>query len=209
MFDKRLWTMGAVATLSVLLASCATVAGGTSQDIVVETDPPGAACTVARGTEGAIGSVASTPGKLTVKRRKEALQVTCTRAGYDQTAEIVDSKLRGATIGNIILLGGLLGVAVDAASGANNDYPDSVLVIMTPASFPTAAFRDEHFTKLANRIRETSAKEIKTIQDRCSSSQREMCQLDIQRIEETRDKAIAGVEQKRSAAKVAEAVPSR
>jgi len=208
MFEKRLWTMGAMAALSALLASCATVAGGTSQDIVVESDPPGAACTVARGAEGAIGSVASTPGKLTVKRRKEALQVTCTRAGYDQTAEVVDSKLRGATLGNI-LLGGLIGAAVDASSGANNDYPDNVLVIMTPASFPTAASRDEHFTKLANRIRETSAKEIKTIQDRCSSSQREMCQLDIQRIEEARDKAVAGVEQKRTAAKVAEAVPSR
>ena len=184
------------------------MAGGTSQDIVVESDPPGAACIVARGAEGAIGSVASTPGKLTVRRRKEALQVTCTRAGYDQTAEVVDSKLRGATLGNI-LLGGLIGAAVDASSGANNDYPDNVLVIMTPASFPTAAFRDEHFTKLANRIKETSAKEIKTIQDRCSSSQREMCQLDIQRIEEARDKAIAGVEQKRTAAKVAEVAPSR
>jgi hypothetical protein len=136
------------------------------------------------------------------------VQITCTRDGYEPTTEIVDSKFSGATVGNV-LLGGLIGIAVDAASGANNNYPERILIVMTPESFPDAVARDEHFTKVTDRIKESAAREVKTIQDRCSSTQRELCQIDVKRIEDARDRALAGIEQKRAAAKVAGAVSSR
>jgi len=205
---KELRAAGAAAALLVLLASCATVVGGTSQDIAVDTDPQGASCAFTRGNEGALGTVAQTPGKFAVQRRKEALQITCSRDGYAPTTEIVESKFSGATVGNA-LFGGLIGIAVDAASGANNDYPERIIIVMTPGSFPDAAARDEHFTKVAERIKESTAKEIKTIQGRCTSTQRELCQIDVKRIEDARDRALAGIEQKKAVAKVATAVSSR
>ncbi len=162
---------------------------------------------VARGNEGTIGTV-QTPGKLTVQRRKDALQITCTRPGFDATTEIVASKIRGATLGNA-LLGGLIGVAIDASSGANNDYPEQIAIVLTPESFVNADARDAHFSKITDRIKQAASQEIKVIQDRCNSGQRELCQLDIKRIGEVRDEALARVEQRRTTAKTAEARPYR
>lgn len=197
-----------VAALPLLLVSCATVLEGTSQDIAVDTDPQGANCTFTRGAEGTIGTVAQTPGKLTVQRRKEAMQVTCTRDGHEAATEVVASAFSGATIGNV-LLGGLIGIAVDASSGANNRYPERLTVVMTPSSFPDAAARDEHFAKAAERIKEAAAKEIKSVMDRCNSSKRELCQIDVRRIEEARDKALESIEQKRAAAKIVAVLPQQ
>lgn len=52
-------------------------------------------------------------------------------------------------MGNI-LLGGLVGAAIDAASGANNKYPERVMVILTPASFPSDEARDARDKALAD-----------------------------------------------------------
>lgn len=200
MIGKALRTAGLWAGLTVVLASCATIVGGTSQNIAVDSEPQGARCSFQRGNEGAIGTIGQTPGKLTVERRKEDLQVTCTRDGYEPTAEIVASKFSVATVGNA-LFGGLIGVAIDASSGANNDYPERLIVVMTPVSSLDATARDEYFAMAADHIREFSAKEIKTIQGRCSSTQRELCQIDIKKIEDARDRALASIERRRTPAK--------
>jgi hypothetical protein len=205
MVGRRLRAAGAAAALPLLLASCATVIAGTTQEIAIETDPSGASCGFTRGNEGAVVSV-QTPGKVTVQRRKEVMQVTCTRDGYEPATETVESTYNGATVGNV-LLGGLIGVAVDAASGANNSYPDRIMIVMTPSSFPDAASRDAYFEKAAERIRQTAASTIKTIRDQCSSSRREFCQIDVNRVEEARDRALVSIEQKRAAARIAQARP--
>jgi hypothetical protein len=181
---------------------------GTSQELAVETDPPGASCTFARGADGAVGAVSQTPGKLSVQRRKEDLQVTCTRDGYETVTETVTSSFTGATVGNVIL-GGLVGVAIDASSGANNRYPEKVIVVMAPSSLADAAAQNEYLAKAAERLKESTDKEIKTIRDSCSSTQREFCQIDIQRIEGARDRALASIERGRAAAKIASTAPSR
>ena len=53
------------------------------------------------------------------------LNVTCTKEGYQPATVAASSKFTGATFGNVIA-GGFVGVAVDAASGANNRYPSEV-----------------------------------------------------------------------------------
>ena len=60
--------------LSVALCGCATIFEGTSQSISVVTNPTGATCVFER--EGkAIGSVASTPGPLVIKKSKYDITV--------------------------------------------------------------------------------------------------------------------------------------
>ena len=44
------------------------------------------------------------------------------------------------TFGNI-LFGGIIGIAVDAASGAMHQYPDSVTITLIPDEFATAEAR--------------------------------------------------------------------
>jgi hypothetical protein len=90
---------------------------GTDQSIAVATDPPGASCSIDRnGTH--VGQVNPTPGSIHLDRSKDDLTFTCNSSGYQEAKLSQSPHFTGATFGNI-LIGGLVGVAVDAATGAN------------------------------------------------------------------------------------------
>ncbi len=191
--------------LGLSAGACATIVGGTTQEVLVQSEPSGAGCAIDRNG-ASIGVVASTPGKVILSRSKETAIVSCSKDGYEKSQEALVSSFTGATLGNI-LVGGLVGVAVDAASGANNKYPERVTVVLTPASFPDAAARDAHFAGIRNRIESGADAEIKTINERCGGTGRELCNIEIQQIRAARDKALSALEQRRQAAKI-EAVAS-
>lgn len=181
-------------------AACATVVGGTTQEVYVDTEPKGATCTVNRqGT--AIGFIKPTPGKTTLSRSKETVTLACNLEGYEQSNEVLVSSFTGATVGNI-LLGGLVGVAIDAASGANNKYPERVMVILTPATFPNDEARDAHYAGIRQRIEAGAKAEIDLVNTRCSSTNRELCTIEAKQIADARDKALADLDKRRLAAKV-------
>ncbi|MDP1750715.1 MAG: hypothetical protein Q8L22_14760 [Reyranella sp.] len=187
--------------LALAGSACATVVGGTTQEVFIESEPTGAACKVDR-LGANVGVVNPTPGRVNVSRSKETMIVSCNRDGYEQSNEVLVSSFTGATVGNI-LLGGVVGIVVDAASGANNKYPDRIMVVLTPASFPNDAARDAHFAGIRTRLEEGSAAEIKLIQSRCSSTNREICTIEVKQLTDARDKALADLDRKRLAAKVA------
>lgn len=186
--------------LALACSACATVVGGTTQDVYIESEPTGATCKVDR-LGVTVGMVYPTPGRLGVSRSKETMVVSCTREGYEQSNEIVAASFTGATLGNLIL-GGVVGVIVDASSGANNKYPERILVVLTPSSFPSDDARDAHFAGIKTRIEEGTAAEIKLVNSRCSSTNRELCTIEAKQIADARDKALADLDRKRLAAKV-------
>ena len=126
--------------LAVALAGCSSILEGTSQEIVVNTNPSAADCGFYRN--GAkIGEVASTPGTALIKKTKYDLTVLCVKQGYQQTTYLNHSGVAGATFGNI-LLGGGVGWAIDSASGADNKYDSPVNLTLLPEQVtpaPTAA----------------------------------------------------------------------
>jgi len=200
---RVLAAFGRLALLCVLTgaaSACATVVGGTTQDVFIETEPPGAECRLDR-LGANIGMVKPTPGRVNVSRSKELVVVNCTLDRYEQANDVLSSKLTGATIGNI-LLGGLVGIVVDAASGANNKYPERVTIVMTPLAFSNAAARDAHFDAVKKRISDATSAELKHIRDTCNSNNRELCRESEKPIVEARDKAYVEIERKRLAAKI-------
>jgi hypothetical protein len=116
--------------LSLLLPGCATIFEGTSQSVTISTDPAGADCSIDRKGSH-IGQVNPTPGSIHFDKSKDDLSVLCKHPGY-QSATVTESpKFQGTTFGNIIA-GGIVGVIVDAASGANFEYPSEVKITMAP-----------------------------------------------------------------------------
>lgn len=199
--------LAAVGRLTVVVAlgfaasACATIVSGTSQDLNVSTEPAGAECRVER--QGAmLGIVKFTPGNVTVPRHKDNIVVSCTRDGYETSNEILAASFSGATFGNL-LLGGFVGVVIDASSGANNKYPERVVIVLTPAIFPDPVARDTYYAGVKSRLQATADTEIKRINANCSSTGKELCQTEVKQIGEARDKALADIENKRLAAKVA------
>lgn len=117
--------------LGLLLTGCATLVEGTSETVSVLTDPPGASCTLERNGN-TVGVVSSTPGSVRFDRSGKDLTITCTKAGFQDVKVSDSSHMVGATFGNVIA-GGLIGVVVDAASGANFEYVDEIRLAMSPS----------------------------------------------------------------------------
>ncbi|RTL77239.1 MAG: PEGA domain-containing protein [Bradyrhizobiaceae bacterium] len=125
-----------VAALCAALGGCASVARGTSETISVATTPAGAAATVS-GLDQPL--VCTTPCAFTAARSAD-ITVSIAKEGYEPqviplTKEVTGSG--GATFAGNLLLGGIIGMGVDAATGAAQDHkPNPVIVTLQPISPP-------------------------------------------------------------------------
>lgn len=126
------------AVLSV--SACASIVSGTQQNIFIETPHVnGAECKLSDSKNGS-WYLQSTPGSVSVLKGNGPMNIVCFKAGYETTTVTVDESVAGATFGNIILGGGI-GIFVDAATGAAQMYPDKVIVWMKPKSFSSSSAR--------------------------------------------------------------------
>ena len=116
---------------AVSLSGCASIISGTSQEIKVVTNPPGANCQLVR--DGVvIGQVYQTPGNVTIDKTKNDITLVCRKDGYQEASYVNHSGIDGATYGNIVL-GGAVGWGVDSSIGADNRYDSVVNLSMVPA----------------------------------------------------------------------------
>lgn len=112
------------------LSACSTIIEGRSQQITVNTNPPGASCNVLR-QDVSIGTINPTPGTLYIEKTKYDINIKCDKPGYQTATYLNHSGVAGATFGNIVA-GGLIGWGIDSASGADNKYESPVNVSMVP-----------------------------------------------------------------------------
>ncbi len=121
------------------LGACATITRGTTQEVVVESTPPGAAVRTTTGF-----TCEATPCTFKMPR-KEGFDVTISKDGYKPATVTVESKMSGggaAGMAGNVIAGGIIGIGVDATSGAMMDLvPSPVTVTLEPVggSAPTAA----------------------------------------------------------------------
>ncbi len=116
--------------LLALMPACATITTGSTQNVTVITEPPGAACTLTRG-DSTLGEVRPTPGVINISRSHRNVDVACQAEGRQNATGVLTSQVQAMTAGNI-LVGGVIGLAVDAASGASARYPETITVALPP-----------------------------------------------------------------------------
>jgi hypothetical protein len=120
----------AVVAIAFAVAGCATITRGTTQVVAVNTPGvPGATCTLTSGSIG--GQTVVTPATATLQKGRDNVAVHCSKECYQDGAGVIASNMESMSAGNIIL-GGVVGIGVDAASGAMNSYAGEVQVIMAP-----------------------------------------------------------------------------
>ena len=126
---SKLLAIAVTVLAGVQLSACASIIKGSTASIGV-TSPPvtGAVCTLS-SSQG--NWQMTTPGSVTVERSKSDIQITCKKDGYQDAYAIIPSNFEGWTVGNLVF-GGIIGVGVDAATGAMNNYPNAFQVPMTP-----------------------------------------------------------------------------
>ncbi len=107
------------------LGGCATITRGTTEAWTVETDPPNAEIELSSGER------CLSPCTLQ-KKRKDTFLVTIRKSCYRTVQTQVVSQVAGAgaagMAGNVIV-GGIIGAGVDAASGATKELKPNPLVV--------------------------------------------------------------------------------
>lgn len=124
----------AIALLSLaMLAStgCATITRGTTDVLTVNTSPPGANVQISSGHS------CTSPCTVELKRKRD-YHVKITKDGYEPVETDVLSQISGAGAAGMagnVLIGGLIGVGVDAATGATKSLkPNPVQVTLEPTA---------------------------------------------------------------------------
>jgi hypothetical protein len=104
--------------------------------VQIETQPvSGAECRLSNAAGE--WTLPSTPGRVLVARSGSALGVVCRKDGYATADQNVPFSMSSATLGNVMAGGpGLVGVAVDVASGAAYSYPELLTITLEPAAGP-------------------------------------------------------------------------
>ncbi|WP_413989884.1 translation initiation factor 2 [Labrys okinawensis] len=120
-----------VVLAGVALASCSTVTRGTTNKIQVVSTPSEA------HVQTSIGNSCTTPCTFEVSRKSEFVS-TISKDGYQPMDVPVKTRVAGAGAAGFagnLLLGGVVGMGVDAASGATlEQYPNPITVTLQPVA---------------------------------------------------------------------------
>jgi hypothetical protein len=127
-----------VLALCAVMGGCASITRGTTENISIASTPSGAEATIT-GLE--VPTACVTPCAIVAKRNAD-IAVTFQKEGYEpQTVQLTtEVPATGAAgfAGNIIA-GGLVGMGVDAVTGAATDHkPNPVVVTLQPLAPPPA-----------------------------------------------------------------------
>jgi hypothetical protein len=189
--------LAAAALVVTLCSGCATLTKGTSQTVTVTTDPAGATCTLTRDAKP-LAVINPTPGSIPIEKGMGAIAVICRRAGYQDAAGTMTSEFQAMTFGNI-LFGGLIGVAIDAASGAMHEYPALVTITMIPEEFASEAERDAFFERMKATLLQESAEVKQRIGKQCREPN---CANELAAAEAGTKSKLAEIDQQKALAKV-------
>ena len=193
---KKLFRLPVLMLALATLSACATVTSGTDHTLLVESDPAGAACMLRR--DGAnIGAVNPTPSAIRISKSRHDITVNCEKAEHEPTSRTVTAGFQAMTLGNV-LIGGVVGLAADLASGAAITYPESVKVVLWPRSFQSAAARDAFFEARIADTRADSEKRIERAQGACGGSTDQNCLQRLRELRNQEQEEIRRIEERRT-----------
>ena len=157
--------LAGLALAGLTLSACATITKGADQTVTIQTDPSGAECRLERDGM-TIAIVNPTPGSVQIDKSKHAVVVKCSAEGHQETFATLASEFQGMTVGNVVF-GGLIGLAIDASSGAMNQYPSEITLVLVPESFPTEEKKDAFFQSAIDRVQARTDEAVAKIKSAC------------------------------------------
>ncbi|MGV7214979.1 PEGA domain-containing protein [Bradyrhizobium sp. UFLA05-112] len=128
-----------IVALGVMLGGCASVTRGTTENIAISSTPSGAEAVVS-GLD--VPTTCTTPCSVVAKRNAD-ISITFQKPGYESQVVQLQRDIPGtgaAGFAGNLLLGGVVGMGVDAVTGAATDHkPNPVIVTMQPSAPPPRA----------------------------------------------------------------------
>ncbi len=138
-----LWIVVGIVSVALILAGCATIFKGSSQEVKINSTPSQAKVVV-KTTLGMTVWEGSTPASVRLSKKNEYM-VTISMDGYkEQTVNIIHDGIEGWFWGNLIC-GGVIGIVVDLVDGAIHRMGPSDITV----TLATAHLQDNSEVKLA------------------------------------------------------------
>lgn len=119
--------------LGFMFSGCATITRGTSEQITVQSEPSGASVRLSNGFTGV------TPAIFTVPRKGDII-VKASKEGYEDGVLTLKAHVSGKGTAGVLgnaLIGGVIGIGVDVATGASLSHvpnPAIVKLVAKPAA---------------------------------------------------------------------------
>ena len=190
----------------VTLNGCSTIVEGSDQSMTVMSEPSDAACTLTR-KGNLISVVDPTPNTIVVGRSKNDIRIECVKEGFIETTDFIYAESEGWAAGNmgfaVLSLGiSLIGVGVDAATGATHQYPKSVEIKLIPDTFESEAARDSYFDERRSELEGRYDGVMQEIEDRCTIRWTEHCDIKKKAIEKVVLERLEHLERMRGMVKI-------
>ena len=183
----------------VILANCASVVSDNDSNTYIETVPEAARCEL-HGQD--FVRVVNTPTSLQLPAKAAPVVLSCSADGYRTTTADMDTSMDGWILGNI-LLGGIVGIAIDAARGAGQKYPPKVTVVLEPSEFENLAARDAWYDNRRDMLMKKWDTAMLTVRDECNRIEGgKDCPAEMEKAEAARQVELDKLEARRNNAQV-------
>lgn len=153
---KRIAPLALLAAFA-LVSACATITRGTTEAFVIETEPGGATAKTSLGT-----MCEPTPCVIPKVSREAEFTVTIEKEGYKTATYNITHETAGgggaAMAGNVIL-GGVIGAAIDGNNGATQQLVPNPLKVTLEKADPVVAAEPAAAAVAAEPVAETPASE--------------------------------------------------
>jgi hypothetical protein len=130
-----------ILALCALVGGCASVARGTTENISIASTPSGAEAVIS-GLD--VPTTCLTPCAVVVKRNAD-ISVAFQKEGFEPQIVQLTKEIQGAGAAGFagnLLLGGVVGMGVDAVTGAATDHkPNPVIATLQPLAPPAPPSR--------------------------------------------------------------------
>lgn len=184
-------------SLVLMLSGCATIVTGSNQLVILTTEPPGAVCILKR--DGLLlGVVNPTPGSFYVSKSHSKINVECSKDGFLDAVGLIGEHFQPMTFGNIIL-GGLIGIVVDATSGATAEYESLISLKLVPSEFENIDACNDFFDREREALTVQSKLIAERIKEKCEPSD---CDRQLQLAKDEEKVALDRIERQRNSAKI-------
>ena len=169
------------------MTGCATISSGSDTYTQFNSTPEKIECTV----EGQnYKQVITTPANLTLPAKAAPVTITCNTQGYHQGVRTIDTKMDGSIFGNI-LLGGGVGLIIDAWTKSGQKYPKSVMMELDKKEFATPEERDKWYDDAKAAVKEKTNREIQVIIAGCKEDDKMMCERKVKKLNAALDERLA------------------
>lgn len=187
--------------LALGVQACASVISDVKSTTYIETDPENARCEL-HGQD--FKRVINTPNSINLPAEAAPITIACKAEGFATTTENLDTSADGWIFGNI-LLGGIVGIVIDAARGAGQKFPPKVTVILQPETFSSVSARDEWFDMRRATTEKLWDKQISAANNcagRGDGPSSSSCDAAVEEAKKRRDTELKQLEEKRLRARV-------